>query len=67
MRGEWEQALEQVRQGRVAETAEVVEGIKALPRDQDGVFDLRGMEGNQQDMQEARRALSGSSFSLTRS
>lgn len=57
MRGEWEQALEQVRQGRVAETAEVVEGIKALPRDQDGVFDLRGMEGNQQDMQEARRVL----------
>ena len=47
----------QGRQCRVADTEEVVVGIKALPRDQDGVFDLRGMEGNQQDMQEARRVL----------
>lgn len=53
MRKELEQALEQVRQGETAKTAEIVERIKALPRDEDGVFDVSAME----EGQDARRAL----------
>lgn len=45
MRRDLEQALEQIRQGRTAETAKIVEQIKALPRDADGVFDLGGIDG----------------------
>lgn len=44
MRKDLEQAIEQVQQGRTAEAAEIVERIKALPRDEEGVFDLSGME-----------------------
>ena len=53
MKDELEQALEQVRQGRTAETAGIVEQIKALPRDEEGVFDLSGLD----DALEARRML----------
>lgn len=53
MRKELERALEQVRQGEVEKAAEVVERIKALPRDEQGVFDLSGME----DAARVRRAL----------
>lgn len=44
MRKDLEQALEQVQQGEAAKTAEIVERIKALPRDEQGVFELSGME-----------------------
>lgn len=53
MRKELERALEQVRRGETAETAQAVERIKALPRDEESVFDLSGME----DAQEIRRML----------
>ncbi|MDE6518434.1 MAG: hypothetical protein K2L18_11415 [Acetatifactor sp.] len=53
MKKELEQALEQVRQGEAVKAEQVVAWIKALPRDEDGVFDLSGVEG----MQEAGRAL----------
>lgn len=53
MRKDLEQALEQVQQGEAAKTAEVVERIKALPRDEQGVFDLSGME----DALEIKRTL----------
>lgn len=53
MRQELEQAMELVQQGEVAETAKVVERIKALPRDEQGVFDLRDME----DATEIKRML----------
>lgn len=53
MKKELEQALEQARQGETVKTAEIVERIKALPRDADGVFDLSATKGGQ----EARRAL----------
>ena len=53
MRTELEQAMELVQQGAVAETAKAVERIKALPRDEEGVFDLRGME----DAAEIKRML----------
>lgn len=42
MKKELEQALEQVRRGAVAGTAETVSRIKALPRDAEGVFDVSG-------------------------
>lgn len=45
MRKELERALEQVRQGETAKTAEIVERIKALPREEDGVFDLSAADG----------------------
>ncbi len=44
MRSELEQALKQVQQGAAYETAETVEHIKALSRDEQGVFDLRDLE-----------------------
>lgn len=47
MKKELERALEQARQGQARETAEIVERIKALPRDEDGVFDLSSMEEEQ--------------------
>ncbi len=53
MKKELEQALEQARQGETVKTAEIVERIKALPRDAAGVFDLSATKGGQ----EARRAL----------
>ena len=48
MKKELEQALEQVRQGETVKTAEIVERIKALPRDEEGVFDLSAVEGAQE-------------------
>lgn len=57
MRTELEQALQQVQQGAVAQTAEVVERIKALPRDEEGVFDLKGAEKEYRDVLETRRVL----------
>jgi len=48
MKKELEQALEQARQGEVAKAEQVVKWIKALPRDEDGVFDLSGVEGAQE-------------------
>ncbi|MDE7223008.1 MAG: hypothetical protein K2O34_04410 [Acetatifactor sp.] len=53
MRKDLEQALEQIRQGRTGETAKLVEQIKALPRDEKGVFDL----SSQEDASEIRRIL----------
>lgn len=53
MKKDLEQALEQIRQGRTAETAKIVEQIKALPRDEEGVFDLSGLE----DASKIRRIL----------
>ena len=53
MRQELEQAMELVQQGATAETAKAVERIKALPRDEEGVFDTSGME----DAAEIKRML----------
>lgn len=53
MKTELEQALERVRQGEAAEAEQAAAWIKALPRDEDGVFDLSGVEG----AREAGRAL----------
>ena len=53
MRQELERALELVQQGAVAETAKAVERIKALPKDEQGVFDLSDME----DAAEIKRLL----------
>ncbi|MFG6356895.1 MAG: hypothetical protein K1W26_08765 [Acetatifactor sp.] len=57
MRTELEQALQQAQQGAVARAAEVVERIKELPRDEEGVFDLKGMEKDYKDVLETRRVL----------
>lgn len=57
MRTELEQALKQVQQGAVAQTAGAVERIKALPRDEEGVFDLEGIEREHKDVLEIRRVL----------
>lgn len=57
MRTELEQALKQVQQGAVDQTAEVVERIKALPRDEEGVFDLESIEKEHKDVLEIRRIL----------
>lgn len=43
MREQLQQALEQVQQGRAEQTAEAVAQIKALPRTEEGVFDLSGL------------------------
>ena len=57
MRTELEQALRLVQQGAVAQTAGVVERIKALPRDKEGVFDLEDIEKEHMDLLEAKRVL----------
>lgn len=57
MRTELEQALQQVQQGATARTAGVVERIKVLPRDEEGVFDLGCVEKEHGDVLEARRVL----------
>ncbi len=48
MKRELEQALEQARQEQARETAQIVEQIKALPRDEDGVFDLSSVDEGQE-------------------